>query len=40
MLTGKLGDTIILTDGQAAARYCGLNLIARLKKLAMVTSIE
>ena len=23
MLTGKLGDNIQLTDGQAAARYCG-----------------
>ena len=40
MLTGKLGDNIQLTDGQTAARYCGLNLSPRLKKLAMVTSIE
>ena len=31
MLTGKLGDNIQLTDGQAAARYCGLNLIVQVK---------
>ena len=32
MLSGKLGDNIQLTDGQAAARYCGLNLIAQVKE--------
>ena len=32
MLTGKLGDNIQLTDGQAAARYCVLNLIAQVKE--------
>ena len=32
MLTGKLGDNIQLTDGQTAARYCGLNLIAQVKE--------
>ena len=31
MLTGKLGDNIQLTEEQAAARYCGLNLIAQVK---------
>jgi len=40
MLNGKLRDNIQLTDGHAAARYSGLNLIARLKKLTMVTLIE
>jgi enamine deaminase RidA (YjgF/YER057c/UK114 family) len=28
---GKLGDTIELEEGQAAARLCGLNLLAQLK---------
>jgi len=28
---GKLGDTISLEDGQAAARLCALNLLAQLK---------
>ena len=32
MFTGKLGDNIQLTDGQTAARYCGLNLIAQVKE--------
>ena len=32
MLTGKLGDNIQLIDGQASAKYCGLNLIARVKE--------
>ena len=32
MLSGKLGDNIKLTDGQAAARYCGLNLFAQVKE--------
>ena len=32
MLSGKLGDNIQLTDRQAAARYCDLNLlIAQVK---------
>lgn len=28
---GKLGETVTLEEGQAAARICGLNLIAQLK---------
>lgn len=28
---GKLGDSISLEDGQAAARLCGINIIAQLK---------
>src|SRR5437870_2878487 len=28
---GKLGDTISLEDGQAAARLCALNLLAQVK---------
>ena len=32
MLSGKLGDNIQLTDEQAAARYCGLNLLAQVKE--------
>jgi enamine deaminase RidA (YjgF/YER057c/UK114 family) len=28
---GKLGDTISLEDGQAAARLCAINVIAQLK---------
>jgi enamine deaminase RidA (YjgF/YER057c/UK114 family) len=28
---GKLGDSISLEDGQAAARLCGINIISQLK---------
>lgn len=31
LITGKLGDTTSLEDGTAAARRCGLALIAQLK---------
>ena len=31
LITGKLGDTTSLEDGAAAARRCGLALIAQLK---------
>ncbi|MEM0976382.1 MAG: RidA family protein [Pseudomonadota bacterium] len=30
-ITGKLGDTFSIEDGQAAARICALNLLAQLK---------
>lgn len=32
MFTGKLGETISLEDGQQAARYCVLNLLANLQR--------
>ncbi len=32
LFTGKLGDTVSLADGQAAARLCAINLIAQLSK--------
>jgi len=31
ILTGLLGDTVTVTQGQAAARQCGINLIAQLR---------
>lgn len=31
LVTGRLGDGVSLEDGQAAARLCGLNLIAQIK---------
>ena len=31
-VTGKLGQDVSLEDGQKAARLCGLNLIAQLKR--------
>ncbi|MFG1207250.1 RidA family protein [Xanthobacter flavus] len=30
--TGKLGDTVSLAEGQAAARLCAINLLAQLSK--------
>jgi len=32
LIKGTLGDTMTLEDGQAAARACGLMLIAQIKK--------
>lgn len=31
VITGRLGDDVSLTDGQAAARACGLMLVAQVK---------
>ncbi|MFQ5562918.1 MAG: RidA family protein [Parvularculaceae bacterium] len=31
LITGKLGDDLSLDDGVAAARACGINLLAQLK---------
>lgn len=31
LITGKLGDDFTVDQGQAAARVCGINLIAQLK---------
>ena len=31
MMTGKLGDTVSVEEGQAAARLCAINLITQLK---------
>ncbi|MEO1331396.1 MAG: RidA family protein [Pseudomonadota bacterium] len=31
LLTGKLGSEVSLEEGQAAAKVCGINLIAQLK---------
>lgn len=30
-VTGRVGDTLTLEEGQAAARLCGLNILAQLK---------
>ncbi len=30
-IKGRLGDTVGLADGQQAARYCALNILAQLK---------
>ena len=30
-VTGRLGDTLTVEEGQAAARLCGLNILAQLK---------
>ena len=32
LVTGRLGDGVSLEDGQAAARACGLMIVAQLKK--------
>jgi enamine deaminase RidA (YjgF/YER057c/UK114 family) len=32
--TGRLGDELSLEDGQAAARQCGINVLAQLKSAA------
>lgn len=32
LITGRLGDGVSLEDGQAAARACGLMIVAQLKK--------
>ncbi len=32
LVTGRLGDDVSLADGQAAARACGLMILAQLKK--------
>jgi len=31
LTTGRLGDDVSVTDGQAAARLCGINLIAQMQ---------
>lgn len=31
LITGKLGDTMSVSDGQAAAKVCALNLLAQVK---------
>lgn len=31
LVTGRLGDTMTVEDGQAAARLCAINLIAQLR---------
>ncbi|MBB4619085.1 RidA family protein [Sphingomonas abaci] len=32
LVTGRLGDTVSLEDGQAAAQACGLMIVAQLRK--------
>ncbi len=32
LITGRLGDNVSLEDGQAAARRCGIMLLAQIKK--------
>ncbi|MDP1027179.1 RidA family protein [Sphingomonas sp. KR1UV-12] len=32
LITGRLGDSVSLEDGQAAAQACGLMIVAQLKK--------
>jgi enamine deaminase RidA (YjgF/YER057c/UK114 family) len=31
LITGRVGETLTLEDGQAAARVCGVNLLAQMK---------
>lgn len=31
LITGRLGETMTLEEGQAAARICGINLLAQMK---------
>ncbi|PWE32650.1 hypothetical protein DDZ14_09670 [Maritimibacter sp. 55A14] len=31
LITGKLGDTMTINEGQAAARVCAINLLAQVK---------
>ena len=40
LVTGKLGDTVSLVEGQAAARACGLMILAQLKAAGLLERVE
>lgn len=40
LVTGKLGDTVTLEDGQKAARACGLMILAQLKAAGLLERVE
>jgi len=40
LVTGKLGDTVSLEEGQAAARACGLMILAQLKAAGLLERVE
>ncbi|MFA6218959.1 MAG: RidA family protein [Erythrobacter sp.] len=40
LVTGKLGDTVSLEQGQAAARACGLMILAQLKAAGLLERVE
>jgi enamine deaminase RidA (YjgF/YER057c/UK114 family) len=40
LVTGKLGDTVTLEEGQAAARACGLMILAQLEAAGLLERVE
>lgn len=40
LVTGKLGDTVTLEQGQDAARACGLMILAQLKAAGLLERVE
>ena len=40
LVTGKLGDTVSLEQGQKAARACGLMILAQLKAAGLLERVE
>lgn len=40
LVTGKLGDTVSLDEGQAAARACGLMILAQLEAAGLLERVE
>ncbi|QPC98542.1 RidA family protein [Qipengyuania soli] len=40
LVTGKLGDTVSLEEGQAAARACGLMILAQLEAAGLLERVE
>jgi enamine deaminase RidA (YjgF/YER057c/UK114 family) len=40
LVTGKLGATVSLEEGQAAARACGLMILAQLKAAGLLERVE
>ena len=40
VVTGKLGDTVTLEQGQAAARACGIMILAQLQKAGLLERVE
>ncbi len=40
LVTGKLGDAVSLEQGQAAARACGLMILAQLKAAGLLERVE
>jgi enamine deaminase RidA (YjgF/YER057c/UK114 family) len=40
LVTGKLGDSVTLEQGQAAARACGMMILAQLKAAGLLERVE